>query len=343
MAAKVSVNERNLHHPITGVQRYTQEITQRLSDKEGITPIKILSEGIPGQFWEQMILPRYVGHSGILWSPANTGPLTVRNQVVTIHDLSPLDHPEWFNPVFAAWYRYLLPRLARKVKLIISDSQFSKERIVERLKVQEEKVSIIPCGVAQNFQPSSEFEIGKIREKYVLPLYYLLSVGSLQPRKNLKLLFDAWKTVNKRTVNIELIVVGISHRVFSNSGYQSVPAGVKLLGFVKDDDLPSLYSGSLGFVYPSLYEGFGLPVLEAMACGTPVIASRLAPLTKLVGDAGILVDPKDPSSLADVMIDLVSDEKLREKLSIRGLARAEEYSWDITAKRVWEILQKAAD
>ena len=165
----------------------------------------------------------------------------------------------------------------------------------------------------------------------------------MQPRKNLQLIFDAWKTAHKKISDLGLVVVGKPLRVFGNSGYHSIPSGVKLLGFVDDDDLPMLYSGAVGFVYPSLYEGFGLPVLESIACGTPVITSNRAPLTELVGDAGMLVDPENSNELADAMIQLVSDQELREKFSVLGLARAKEYSWDTTARRVWDVLQKAAD
>jgi glycosyltransferase involved in cell wall biosynthesis len=340
---EIIVNARFRRQPITGVQRYAQEVTARLRDRLRFIEPGFVGRGMMGHLWEQAILPRRLVANALLWSPTNTGPLAVTNQVVTIHDLSVLDHPEWFSPRFATWYRFLLPRLAHRVKHVLTDSEYSKTRIVTLLAVPEERVSVVPLGVSPGFRPAEEAGDQKPGPLPGLPQDYLVVVGSLEPRKNLARVFEAWERVRASYPDVTLLVLGGAARVFRGRGFVEAPKGVLLAGYVADDDLPRLYGGAVGFVYASLYEGFGLPVLEAMACGTPVVCANTTSLPEVAGNAALLVDPYDIDDIAQGMGRLLGDRELRDRLRAEGLARARQFNWDVTAERTWDILVRQAE
>ena len=339
----IVVNARFLQQQLTGVQRYAREVTARLRNRLRFVEPGSYAQGVAGHLWEQAILPRPLGEGALLWSPTNSGPLGVTNQVVTIHDLSVLDHPEWFSPRFGAWYRFLLPRLARRVKHVLTDSEYSRTRIVTLLAVPEERVSVVPLGVSPGFRPAQEVGDQRPGPLPGLPQDYLVVVGSLEPRKNLARVFDAWERVRSSHPDVTLLVLGGAARVFRGRGFAEAPKGVLLAGYVADHDLPRLYGAAVGFVYASLYEGFGLPVLEAMACGTPVVCSNTTSLPEVAGNAALLVDPTDVDDIAHGMGRLLSDRELRDRLRAQGLARARQFNWDVTAERTWDILVHQAE
>jgi len=263
-----------------------------------------------------------------------------------MHDLIPLDRPEWFSPRFAAWYKWLLPRLAKQVRHIIAVSEFTKHRVVELLAVPHEKVTVIPNGVDERFSPRPEEEILCMRQSLGITCpAYLLYVGNLEPRKNLQRLLQAWAIAQSSLPpEIELVVAGAkgSSLVFEECSLGALPARVQFTGYVADEQLPALYAGSLALVYPSLYEGFGLPPLEAMACGTPVVTSANTSLPEVVGDAAILVDAEDAESIADAIIRIASGDSLRGELRRRGLQRAKEFTWERTAEQTLRLLLEQA-
>ena len=342
----IAVNARFYAHRPTGMQRYALELAQRFADWiEPVRPDRAL-RGAAGHAWEQLRLPTLV-RGRLLWSPNNTGPLAVERQVCTIHDLIPLDRPEWFNQRFAAWYEWLLPRLAQKVRHIITVSEFSKQRIVERLRVEPEKVSVILNGVDERFRPQTEQTIQEVREALGIPKgAYFLYVGSLEPRKNLTRLLEAWAQVQPAVdAEITLVVAGArgSARVFRKAPLSKVPRRVHRTGYVPEEQLPGLYAGALALLYPSLYEGFGLPPLEAMACGIPVVTSSTTSLPEVTGDAAILVDPESVESIAAGIHRVLSSEALRQELRARGLARAREVTWERTATETIQVLREQAE
>lgn len=341
-AHRFVVNARFRGRPITGVERYAREVLSHMGDDVRLVAPRSWARGLRGHAWEQLWLPLQIADSELLWSPANSGPLGVTYQVVTVHDLSVLEHPEWFDRGFATWYGYLLPKLARRVRRIITVSGFSRSRIIEVLGVSPDRVVAIPNGVGAPFQPSPPARVAETRAKYRLPASYCLAVGSLEPRKNLQTLFRAWDRVQARCSDVELVIAGEPSPSFRGHGFDRLPRGARAIGSVHDDDLPAVYTGAMTFVLPSLYEGFGLAALEAMACGTPVLASRAAALPEVVGDAGLLVDPLDVESVAGGLQQMLDDGALRETLRRRGLDRARQFTWDRTAALTLHVLEGAS-
>lgn len=342
----IALNARFHVHRPTGMQRYALEVSRRLAGRlDPVRPEKNL-RGMMGHLWEQFYLPTAV-KGRLLWSPNNTGPLAVTRHVCTIHDLIPLDRPEWFSPRFASWYGWLMPRLARRLMHVIAVSQFTKERVMDRLEVPEDRITVIPNGIDERFQPRPVEDVERVCRRFGLRRRsYVLSVGSLEPRKNLRRLLEAWSRVcNDIPREIELVVVGSrgDARVFQQVDLDEPPPRVRFTGYVDDEDLPGLYSGSLVFVYPSLYEGFGLPPLEAMACGSAVVTSRGTSIDEVVGDSAILVDPYSVDSIAEgVRTAIGGGDDLLHALRKSGETRVRRLTWDRTARETLRVLMDQA-
>jgi glycosyltransferase involved in cell wall biosynthesis len=336
----VTVNGRFLFQKITGQQRYAHELVRRFGNRVTVVKPDKAGTGISGHLWEQAVLPFRTG-GRLLWSPSATGPLTVERQVATIHDAISLDHPEWFDWKFGAWYRAVLPRLMQRVRRIITVSNYSRDRLLQHTRTPADKFVVTPLGVDPKFHPAGPDVIAAVRRKLGLPEVYLLAVASLEPRKNTARLFKAWELHRTTFKDVGLVVAGGAGKVFRGTGIESVPDGVKLTGYVDDADLPALYSGALAFVFPSLCEGFGLPPLEAMACGTPVVTSDTSSMPEVCGDAAVLVEPQDPDSIADGIRRVVENAALRDDLRRRGLERARQFTWERTAEATWHVLEEA--
>jgi glycosyltransferase involved in cell wall biosynthesis len=330
MARNIVVNGRFLSRPITGVERYGREIVKLFRGNYRVERTRL--NGIAGHGWEQFILPGRLARDSILWSPANTGPILVRDQVLSLQDLSTLEHPEWFRPAFAAWYRILLPILIRRVRVVITPSNHVKQKVLRRF--QGVNALAIPSGVNVDvFHPSARRPIP------YLPKRYILFVGSLEPRKNLPALIHAWGKIQPEFPDVALVIAGASGNVFRPVNLPHKSASVHFTGHV-DGELPSLYANAELFVLPSLDEGFGLPVLEAMACGTPVIVSNGGALPEVVDDAGLIFDLSQPDTLATSMQICLTDRNVRNALIEKGLARVKGFSWQSTADRIWNTLNE---
>jgi glycosyltransferase involved in cell wall biosynthesis len=344
MPREIIVNGRFLSRRVTGVERHGREILRHFTGEYRVE--KTRAKGVAGHAWEQFILPAKVWspmasrrmqerapalHSeSMLWSPANSGPLLVQNQALTIHDLSPLEHPEWFNRRYSAWYRSFLPTLAKRVRVIFTPSEYVKQKVISRFGVKN--VVVAPNGVdASVFHPEAK------QTTFELPSKYILFVGSLQPRKNLDGLLRAWQQIKDEFRDAWLMVAGGTENVFRALKFPGDDR-VRFLNYVDESDLPGLYANAALFVLPSLDEGFGLPALEAMACGTPVIVSNGGALPEVVGDAGLIFDLAAPDTLTDAMRVCLRDENLRNSLIAKGLTRVVKYSWRTTADLIWKTL-----
>ena len=338
----VTVNGRYAAKRLTGVQRYAVEIVRRLGDRCRVVGTDV-RDGVRGHRWEQASLPLRC-RGTLLWSPCNTGPLAVRRQVVTIHDATYADTPECFSKPFAAWYGYLLPRLARRVRRVMTVSEFSRGRLADLTGLDPAAIDVIPNGVDPRFAPPSAAAVAAVRRQYDLPGPYVLSLGSIEPRKNLATLLRAWPSVAARRPELTLAVAGGGNAIYGSVGIDpaTLPR-VKLLGYVDDAALPALYGSCEAFVFPSVYEGFGLPPLEAMACGAAVVCSDATALPDVVGDAAVLVNPKDAGGMADAIVRVTDDPALRATLAGRGRARAATFNWDDSAELVWQSLARAAN
>ncbi len=339
MSIKVAVNGRFEGRRLTGVDRYASEILRCLDGNVRVIKPRSTLRGVAGHLWEQLILPASLARGELLWSPANTGPVAVSDQVVTIHDTSVLEHPEWFAASFRLWYRLLYPWLAKRARSVLTVSEHSRRSIIRVLKVPEDKVISIPNGVnLTRFQPCDS---GYAREKYGLPERYVLFVGSLDPRKNLARLLLAWEQLADHP-DVTLVIAGSRTGIFRPVAIPPRSERVRYIGYVADEDLADLYAGALLFIMPSLFEGFGLTILEAMACGLPVITSAVGALPEVAGDAALLVDPYSVESLVSALRKLLSEEKQRALLRQRGLDRARRFSWERSAENIWKVLASYA-
>jgi glycosyltransferase involved in cell wall biosynthesis len=335
-------NVRTLRASITGVQRYTLEILKRLpSTIRTVEPPQSMS-GQLGHVWEQAVLPlRARGH--LLWSPAGTGPVAFANQIVTVHDIAPIDCPEGYSPAFRRWYGYLWRHLLPRARALISVSEFTKRRLIEEFGLPPDSIQVTPLGVDHGrFFPQSADKVQALRRKLALPENFALFVGAISARKNMVRLLEAWRQCG--AAGFHLVIAGgsgITH-VHAGTSLPTLPPNTRLLGKVDDDDLPTLLTAARVFAYPSLYEGFGLPPLEAMACGTPCVVANVAALPEVTGPAASQVDPLDVSAIARTLDKLLTDDALHEQLRAKGLRHAAGFTWGKTAATTYEVLARHA-
>lgn len=334
-------NTRILNTSLTGVQRVTVELLKRMPEVREVKPEKRLP-GPVGHLWEQAVLPVKVGR-GTLWSPSNTGPLAVKRQVVTVHDLATLECPEGYSRGFRAYYNGLFPYLLPRVPGIISVSEYTKERIIHHYKIPAERIHVTPLGIDHDrFMPPTLADVDAVKAKLGLPERYVLFLGALSGRKNVKSLIEAWgkiqDSVGKDTGLVIAGAAGAAH-VFDGQAMPVLPPRTVLTGRIDDNDLSALLGGATVFVMPSVYEGFGLPPLEAMACGTPCLVSDRTSLPEVVGDAALLTDPTDIDDMAEKLHGLLGDAGLRKTLAAAGLKRAKLFTWDACAQQTLSILK----
>ncbi len=340
---QVLVNGLFRRHTLTGVQRYASEITQRWLDWQlpirVLDPPQSLASTAALHLWEQT-LPGFKHRSGLLWSPANSGPLLYKENAVTVHDGAVLSNPEWFSPQYAAWKRFLLPRLIINARAVLTVSDFSKSHLVRWTGVDATNVHVVPNGVDHSFFAPQRNDIARSRLSLLgVDGPYVLCVGSLDIRKNLPRLLRAWEIASVSNVGEhQLVVVGGSPSSLRRMALRSTNS-VLHLGYVDDQFLPALYSEATAFAFPSIFEGFGLPVLEAMACGTAVITSRGTPMAEIGGDAVMLVDPFDVEEMANALTTVVGNSELRSRLSAEGLEVASTYTWERSARETWDVIR----
>ena len=345
------INARFVTQPLTGVQRYCYELSSRLQSATLLAPSPALEEYqgvrsrvvvtgscLSGHSWEQLALPFASPRHRVLFSPAGCGPVAHPNHVLTIHDLAPLENPNWYGRAFALWYSQLLPVLSRRARKILTVSAFCKRRIVEILRIAEEKITVASEAAGSCFSPRPEWDAQRALEQLGIRSPFFLAVGAVSGRKNLPRLLSAWNRVVDRVDNMILVIVGKVGLPFSDRArLGSLPRRVMHLSAVGDRELACLYSAAQGLLYPSLYEGFGLPILEAMACGCPVLTSDFAAMPEVAGDAAVLVDPLSEDSIANGIVALTHERRAAE-LRRKGFLRCRSFYWERTAEIVNSVL-----
>ena len=374
---RIGIDARTLLGPRTGIGRYSYNVVPNLLaidphnkyvlfvdrkstlsfpsssyDKRIVGPLNFSRASMRKVFsplWTNFFLPRALKREGIdlLFCPNFVSPLKkVCKTIVVIHDLAAILYPGLHDKIYSFYLRNMLSVTCRKIDRIITVSEASKRDVIRLFKVPENRIKVISLAVEDIFKPVDDPDmIKRIARKYGLVKNFILYVGTLERRKNVTGLIKAYGKLRKnKLISRQLAVVGKKGwqypdiaKAIRDSGFER---DILLAGYVPDEDLVYIYNAADLFVYPSLYEGFGFPPLEAMACGTPVITSHVTALPEVVGDAAILVDPEDIDGLAEAMHDVLSQNSLRLKLIEKGLERVKHFSWENVAKKTLSVYNR---
>lgn len=355
MINQIVVNARFLTRRVTGLERYAAEMAKALKklrpDLRFVAPRNVIDKNLAyslgveyygflrDHLWEQIDLPRYLRKFGnpLLINLANTAPIDYKRNLVVIHDVAFLRNPRWFSRRAARFFKFLVTRVARDALTVVTDSEFSRQEIVKLLRIPKERIHIVYPSVPEVFLSSGKTHR---EDRYG---EYILTVSSLEPRKNLRNLLIALEKVDLGKTKV--VIVGLENRkVFGNRKLQvprNLEGKVVFTGYTSDEDLVGLYQNAKFLIYPSIYEGFGFPPLEALACGCPVVASDIAPIREVCGDAVTYCNPHHIDSIARGINDALNGRDLRTRQSIeRQLSK---FSWEKAARELMEIAQEAAE
>ena len=310
----------------------------------------ILEDRNPGSrlIWEQTLYPQLIRRSGVdlLHSMHYTRPVKLPcASVVTFHDMTFFLYPELHTRAKRLFFPLAIRASARQADALTAVSESTRQDAIRVLGISPEKITTTQLGVDPAFRPINDAAIkGKIAEKYDLPERFILYVGLLEPRKNLPMLIRAYKRLIDGGENFKLVLVGrygwMYEELLRQINNLDLEEMVHFTGYVSQEDLPLVYNLSSLFVYPTLYEGFGLPALEAMACGAPVITTDVSSLPEIVGEAGILVPVNNVEALYGAMIAVLGDEDLRRKMINKGIQRAAKFTWEQTAILTFQVYQQ---
>lgn len=347
----VVVNARFLTQKVTGVQRFAMEICLQLKtmlkEVEFVTPSDVIQKEAyqelnakiigshHGHLWEQLDLPKYLKSKGmpLLVNLANSGPLFYKNKIVTIHDVAYKVFPQTYPKSFLLYYNLMIPRLLNGSRHVVTVSQYSKEEICKFYHVGKDKVSVVYNAVSEIFKPTTANNGEN----------YFLAVSSMNYRKNFIYILEAFCKYQEQGGKECLYIIGdlknASFKEMDLSKYTSNPK-IKFLGRVSDEELIKYYNNAIAFVYPSFYEGFGIPPLEAQACGCPAICAKASCLPEVFGDSVLYCNPYDSDSLVSSFQKIISDNVLRKALQDKGFINTRKYSWENSAKRLRDIIAK---
>ncbi len=337
VSSLVKIDRTNEYILFTG----NQELEKTDWDYPNVTVVSSdlrQGETLRNVIWEQTTLPKLAKKHkvDILHSPANMAPLFYHGKsLVHIHDLCFIVNPQWYSFSFRNWYRFVIPRIVKKATKVITNSNNSRNDLLQYCPLSVEEIVMIYWAVDDSFLRRALEEhknIDRPRDNYIL------YVGSLEPRKNIKMLVDAYILFRKKhpEIKTKLVLIGGESPLFANFtlAIKDFKDDVILKGFVDEAVLPEYYRKANMVVYPSLYEGFGLPPLEAMASGTPVITSRSSSLPEVVGNAALTVEPSDITQLYQAMLQLMTDTSLRKNLIMEGYKRVCSFSWYRVAREI---------
>ena len=357
---KIYINGRFLTQRITGAQRYSLEILraidhlvalddvgdfsfevlapQRLVQDARLSHIKVRNVGyFGGQIWEQIELP-YFAHNGFLLNFCNNAPVIKKNQIVTIHDAAVYSFPTMVRPLFRYWYRILHHLLAWRVQDFITVSKYSACELNKYYHIPLKNLHVIYNAVDHMDRLVPDETI--FEKKNINRGNYVLALSTLSPSKNFQLIVKTAKLSSMHNVQF-LFAGGQSRQIMRKLDWEisDLPRNIQFLGYVSDEQLLALYRNAGCFVYPSFYEGFGIPPIEAMRCGCPVIVSKCASLPEVCRGAAIYCDPYDCEELSKNILSLLRNNILRDKLRVDGVKFSHEYSWEESAKQVIELLK----
>jgi glycosyltransferase involved in cell wall biosynthesis len=304
--------------------------------------VKIISiPGGPYPYWEQVLLPKAVREHGVelLHCTSNTAPLSLSIPlVVTVHDIIYLE--KWnftkgtpYQIVGNLYRRWNVPPVVRKSSMVITVSDFEKKRIREHFRLGENQIRTVYNGVGAHFKRVTDAGVLKsVKEKYNLPDNYVFYLGNTDPKKNIIGVMQTLSHLRKNNqLNFQLLMLDIDrdflHRIANEIGDPDVLSYISFVGYVPNQELPAIYSMAKLFLYPSLRESFGIPILEAMACEVPVVTSNTSSMPEVAGDAALLANPNDPVDIARNVLSLLNDEKLGHDLVAKGLRRSSQFSW----------------
>ena len=340
----MEINGRFLTQRTTGVQRFAFELLNELNKHPDIVKemnIKILvpknfedkeypfvnipllkTNFLKGHLWEQFILP-YVSRGKILINLCNTGPMFKRKQLTVIHDVAVYASSRNFSKSFRFWYKVMFYWMAKFTDKIVTVSHYSKDELMKYLKVPKERLGVMSEGKEQIVRIKADYSI---LERFQLNgECYLLAVSSLNPNKNFKSIIEAAKHLPK---DIKVVIAGGSNNKIFKQDFDQTEVKAIFVGYVTDEQLKALYENAFCFIYSSYYEGFGLPPLEAMACGCPVILSDRTSLPEVGGDAVLYIDPEQPIQIVNHVNRILKNPSLREKMITNGYKQAEKFTWE---------------
>jgi glycosyltransferase involved in cell wall biosynthesis len=329
-----------LHDPTATATRLTLPDLPRVTCS--ISPFSIRQQWNVPRLLRQAQATLY--HSPYYLMPYQPGVPTI----LTCYDLIPFIYPQYFSLSQRLIYHLAHILALGTARRVVAISRATQTDLTHFFRLDPQRVTVTPLAADTNYVPCQEGQIAAVRNKYVLPEKYVLYMGSNKPHKNLGRLIEAWKTANIKfqTLNFKLVVAGHWDNRYPEAQQHVEKLGLNdrviFIGPVQEADLPPLYSGAELFVFPSLYEGFGLPVLEAMACGTPVVCSNTSSMPEVAGDAAILVNPLDVGALAEAIGRTLANKDLRQNMREKGLAQAAKFSWERAARETLAVYDRAS-
>ena len=371
--AAIGIDYTAAYEQGAGIGRYVRELIQALAAEDAHTAFRLFVAGATGEalplppgpnfawhptritprwfarIWHRLRIPLpvevFTGRVRLFHATDFTLPPTLPGvpTLLTVHDLSFVRAPETATPVLKAYLDRVVPRSVQRATHVLADSQATKDDLIELYGTPPEKVTVLLSGVNSGFAPvTDETTCRAVLQRYHIPdRPYVLSIGTVQPRKNYVRLMEAFAALGSAYSDTQLVIAG--GRGWLDSPIYRAVDGLKLadrvhfIGFARDDDLPALYSAAACLAYPSLYEGFGFPVLEAMACGTPVVTSNISSLPEVAGDAALRVDPYNVEAITEALRQLLDNETLQTQLTSRGFKQARQFTWQRAARQLCDI------
>ncbi len=352
---KIGIDVHSAHQRKTGIGVYTHNLVRGLRSVDTANEYILYGDSRPRNlktleriarentyiparsFWDRLDLLHIPGYSVPLFSKGTL--------VVTVHDLIGMIYPENLALMSRFYWGTWLPMVVGRADKIIADSYNTKRDIIKLLGIPEAKIRVIHLAADPKFRPVRDpLALHQVKRRFNLAKPFVLYVGTIEPRKNLIRVMEAWSQVRRRTkIPYQLVITGFQawayHEVSDLARRLEIKRDVVFTGYVRDEELPLLYNACDLFIFPSLYEGFGMPVLEAMACGVPVLTSNTSSIPEVAGEDAVSVDPTDVDKMALAIQQILEDAALRERLRQAGPKRAAQFSWEKTARQTLEIYE----